>query len=100
MSFLLKVLGDPNDREVARHLRRVEEINVFEPEMEARSDEDFLSLTDAFRARIAEARAVDDPPVLDDNGELDAEATAEERERREELVDEILEEILPEAFAA
>ena len=27
MSFLTKILGDPNDREVARHLRRVEEIN-------------------------------------------------------------------------
>jgi preprotein translocase subunit SecA len=100
MSFLTKILGDPNDREVARHLRRVEEINAFEPEMEARSDADFLELTNAFRARITEARGEDDPTVQDDHGGIDEEATALERTRREEVVDEVLDEILPEAFAA
>jgi preprotein translocase subunit SecA len=100
MSFLTKILGDPNDREVARHLRRVEEINAFEPEMEARSDADFLALTDQFRARIAEARGDDDPTVKDDHGGVDDEATKQEIDRREALVDEVLDEILPEAFAA
>src|SRR5450759_2467916 len=100
MSFLVKILGDPNDREVARHLSRVEEINAFEPEMEARADGDFLTLTQEFRTRIAEARGEDDPIVKDDNGDVDPEATTQERERLEQVVDEILDEILPEAFAA
>jgi preprotein translocase subunit SecA len=100
MSFLVKILGDPNDREVARHLSRVEEINAFEPEMAARADGDFLRLTQEFRTRIAEARGEDDPIVKDDNGDVDPEATTQERERREQVVDEILDEILPEAFAA
>jgi len=49
MSFLLKVFGDPNDREVGRHLRRVEEINAVEAEMEAKSDAELLALTEEFR---------------------------------------------------
>jgi preprotein translocase subunit SecA len=108
MSFLVKLLGDPNDREVARHLRRVEEINALEPEMEARSDDELKGLTDELRARVLEARgeAVPGSAVAgsdDENGEqTDAEAAAE-RERavaeREAAVDAMLDEILPEAFA-
>ena len=100
MSFLTKILGDPNDREVSRHLSRVEEINAFEDEMRARSDEDFLELTRGFRARIEEARGEPGEPPLDEHGGLDLEAADAEKEAREKLVDEILDEILPEAFAA
>jgi len=56
VSFLVKILGDPNDREVARHLNRVEEINALEPEMEARSDDALRAFTDELRARVREAR--------------------------------------------
>ncbi|MHB8509984.1 MAG: preprotein translocase subunit SecA, partial [Candidatus Dormibacteria bacterium] len=83
MSFLLKVLGDPNDREVARHLRRVEEINDFEEAMSARSDDELRALSAGFKAGASEARAgfPDDPVAA------------------EKAVDEYLDSVLPEAFA-
>ncbi|MEA2682813.1 MAG: preprotein translocase subunit SecA [Chloroflexota bacterium] len=103
MSFLLKVFGDPNDREIGRHLRRVEEVNSFEPEMEAKSDADFLALTDAFRERIRlareEALAAAPEITLEDASER-AEAEAARLETAEKEVDRVLDEILPEAFAA
>ncbi|HXA43852.1 MAG TPA: preprotein translocase subunit SecA [Candidatus Solibacter sp.] len=96
MSFLLKVLGDPNDREVARHLNRVEEINALEPEMEARSDEQLRALTDELRERLSEARGAEVASSGDETIEqTDAEAAAE----REKAVDAVLDEVLPEAFA-
>src|SRR4030081_1180794 len=96
MSFLTKILGDPNDREVARHLRRVEEINELEPEMEARSDEELRALTDELRERVRQARGEAIAISADETIEqTDAEAAAE----REKAVDAMLHEILPEAFA-
>ncbi|MEA2645629.1 MAG: preprotein translocase subunit SecA [Chloroflexota bacterium] len=100
MSFLTKILGDPNDREVARHLRRVEEINDFADEMAKRSDADFLQLTRDFRARVEEARGEAGEIPLDEHGGVDLEALDAEKELREKVVDEVLDEILPEAFAA
>ncbi|GAC1575089.1 MAG: preprotein translocase subunit SecA [Candidatus Dormibacteria bacterium] len=103
MSFLLKVFGDPNDREVGRHLRRVEEVNAFEAEMEARPTDAFLALTEEFRAQVRAAReeALDNlpEPTLEDPTEQ-AEALAERLEAAEKAVDQVLEEILPRAFAA
>jgi preprotein translocase subunit SecA len=96
MSFLIKILGDPNDREVARHLNRVEEINALEPEMEARSDDELRAFTDELRARVHEARGEAVAISGDESIEqTDAEAAAE----REKAVDAVLDEILPEAFA-
>ncbi|MFN2463630.1 MAG: preprotein translocase subunit SecA [Candidatus Dormibacteria bacterium] len=103
MSFLLKVFGDPNEREVGRHLRRVEEINDCEAEMEARTDPEFLVLTEEFRARIREVRdealAALPEPTLEDATEQ-AEALAGRLETAEKAVDTVLDEILPRAFAA
>ena len=103
MSFLLKVFGDPNDREIGRHLRRVEEINDFEPEMEALSDADFLQLTDEFREQIRRAReealAAAPEVTLQDPTEA-AEAEAARKETSEKEVDRVIDEILPRAFAA
>ena len=103
MSFLLKVFGDPNDREVARHLRRVEEVNDFEAEMEERSDAAFLELTEEFREQIRAAReeALENlpEPALEDPTEQ-AEAQAARLEAAEKDVDRVLDEILPRAFAA
>ena len=96
MSFLTKILGDPNDREVARHLRRVEEINEFEPAMRAASDEQLRRLTDELRERVSQARGEAVAVSGDETVEqTDADAAAE----REKAVDAVLEEILPEAFA-
>src|SRR3984893_7825874 len=96
MSFLTKILGDPNDREVARHLRRVEEINEFEPAMKIKTDDELLEVTEELRERVRAARgegiAVSDDETIE---QTDAEAAAE----REKAVDAILDEILPEAFA-
>ncbi len=96
MSFLVKILGDPNDREVARHLNRVEEINALEPEMEARSDEALRAFTDELRARVREARG---EAVAASGDEKIEQTDAEAAEEREKAVDAVLDEILPEAFA-
>ncbi len=96
MSFLVKILGDPNDREVARHLNRVEEINALEPEMEARSDDALRAFTDELRARVREARG---EAVAASGDEKIEQTDAEAAEEREKAVDDVLDEILPEAFA-
>src|SRR5258708_22938931 len=96
MSFLRKVLGDPNNREVSRHLRRVEDVNAPEAEMEARTDADLLAVTERLRRRIAEARA----DALAAREAADAEPTVEELSAAEKAVDQVLDEVLPEAFAA
>jgi preprotein translocase subunit SecA len=96
MSFLVKILGDPNDREVARHLNRVEEINALEPEMEARSDEELRALTDELRARVREARG---EAVAARGDEKIEQTDAEAAEEREKAIDAVLDEVVPEAFA-
>ena len=96
MSFLVKILGDPNDREVARHLNRVEEINALEPEMKARSDDALRAFTDELRARVREARG---EAVAASGDEKIEQTDAEAAEEREKAVDDVLDEILPEAFA-
>src|SRR5947209_17016516 len=49
----LRSLIDGNEREVARLRRRVEGINVLEPEFEKLSDEQLRAKTDEFRKRVA-----------------------------------------------
>ena len=53
MSFLTKILGDPNEREVKRLRPTVDRINALEPEYEKLSDAELRAKTDAFRARLA-----------------------------------------------
>ncbi|MGE3599807.1 MAG: preprotein translocase subunit SecA, partial [Dehalococcoidia bacterium] len=74
MSFLSKILGDPNERELKRLRPIVDQINALEPEIEVLSDDDLRAKTAEFRARLDEA------------GEWEAQKP-------------ILDEILPEAFA-
>jgi preprotein translocase subunit SecA len=74
MSFLKRVLGDPNERELKRIQPIVDEINGLEDEMEALSDDDMRARTAEFRAQFDEC---------EDDEERDA----------------VLEGILPEAFA-
>src|SRR5215203_600961 len=67
MSFLSKILGDPNEREIKRARPLVEQINALEPEIAALSDDDLRAKTESFRARLAEAGAWEEQkPILDE----------------------------------
>ena len=110
-TLLTKLVGDPNEKEVARLRPIVETVNALEPQMEQRSAEEMRSLTASFRARIAEEtagtrerlaatraerlRAFD----IHERNRLDAETEGLEKELSDHEAH-ILEEILPEAFAA
>ncbi len=74
MSFLNKLFGDPNTKIIKSLQPIIDQINAFEPAMQARSDADFKVLTADFKARLA-------------NKDWEEQAK-------------IIEEILPEAFAA
>jgi preprotein translocase subunit SecA len=75
MSFLSKLLGDPNEKEVKRIRPTIERINALEPEYEHLADAELRAKTDAFRALLVEHE-----------DDLDAQKR-------------ILDDILPEAFA-
>src|SRR5690349_5545558 len=60
MSVLTKVLGDPNAREVKRHLERVLHINQFEPLLQDLSDEELKAKTAEFRQRLANGETLED----------------------------------------
>jgi preprotein translocase subunit SecA len=60
MSVLTKVLGDPNAREVKRHLERVAEITELEPLIEKLSPEELKAKTAEFRERLANGEQLDD----------------------------------------
>jgi preprotein translocase subunit SecA len=60
MSVLTKVLGDPNAREVKRHLERVAEINELEPLIEKLAPEELKAKTAEFRERLANGEQLDD----------------------------------------
>src|ERR1700682_3026386 len=60
MSVLTKVLGDPNAREVKRHLERVAEITELEPLIEKLDPAELKAKTVEFRERLANGEALDD----------------------------------------
>jgi preprotein translocase subunit SecA len=60
MSVLTKVLGDPNAREVKRHLERVAEITELEPLIEKLTPEELKTKTAEFRERLANGEQLDD----------------------------------------
>jgi len=60
MSVLTKVLGDPNAREVKRHLERIAEINQLEPLLEKLDPEELKAKTAEFRQRLEQGEALDD----------------------------------------
>ena len=60
MSVLTKVLGDPNAREVKRHLECVADVNELEPLMEKLSDDELKAKTAEFRQRLEQGEGVDD----------------------------------------
>jgi preprotein translocase subunit SecA len=60
MSFLTRVLGDPNERELKRIQPLVARINDLEDEMRAYSDEELAGLTAEFRQEIENGAELDD----------------------------------------
>src|SRR2546423_11129178 len=60
MSVLTKVLGDPNAREVKRHLERVADISELEPLIEKLSDDELRAKTAELRQRLENGEALDD----------------------------------------
>ena len=60
MSVLTKVLGDPNAREVKRHLERVADINQLEPLIQQLTDEELTAKTQELRERLRQGETLDD----------------------------------------
>src|SRR5438128_2296499 len=60
MSVLTKVLGDPNAREVKRHLERVADISELEPLIEKLTDDELRAKTAELRERLENGEALDD----------------------------------------
>src|SRR5439155_1111709 len=59
-TLLAKVVGTQNERELKRLRPLVGEINVLEPEIAARSDEQLRAKTAEFRQRLANGETLDD----------------------------------------
>ena len=60
MSVLTKVLGDPNAREVKRHLEWVADVNELEPLLEKLTADELKARTAEFRQRLAQGEGLDD----------------------------------------
>src|SRR2546429_132474 len=60
MSVLTKVLGDPNAREVKRHLEWVADANELEPLMEKLTADELKAKTAELRQRLAQGEGLDD----------------------------------------
>ena len=60
MSILTKVLGDPNAKEVKRHLAVAAQITELEPLIQALSDGELEAKTAEFRRRLEAGEALDD----------------------------------------
>ena len=93
-TFLGKVFGTKNEREIKRLRPRVERINSLEPEMQKLSDEQLRAKTDEFRKKI-QARLSQIPEEAD----ADLDRQKELDNERLEATNEVLDEILEEAFA-
>ena len=60
MSFLTKMFGSKNERELKKLQPTVERINALEPAMQALSDEDLRVQTGRFRERVERGEALED----------------------------------------
>lgn len=60
LGLVKKLFGDFNEKEIKRMLRKVEEINRLEPQMESLADEQLRSKTDEFKARLAKGETLND----------------------------------------
>ena len=60
LGFLKRLLGDINDKEIARYREMVEKINALEPEMQNLTDSKLTGYTNAFKERLAAGETLDD----------------------------------------
>ncbi len=81
LSFLFKLLGDPNEKKIKNILGIIDHINALEPQFEAMSDEELKAKTDEFREILAKR------------------PTSPDFKTDKKLEKEALDKILPEAFA-
>ena len=80
LDFLLKILGDPNERKVKGIMGVVDHINALEPEFEKMTDAELRAKTTEFKEILSNRKTSDD--FLQDRA----------------LEKEALDKILPEAF--
>src|SRR5258706_5415389 len=110
LSFIKKIVGSKNDREIKRIRPYVEEINEFEDEFKGLTDDQLRAKTEQFKKRIVEATETLQKELAEANAEV-ASADAERREEVKTQSDEldkllreaenqVLQELLPETFAA
>ncbi|PIV90360.1 preprotein translocase subunit SecA [Candidatus Gracilibacteria bacterium CG17_big_fil_post_rev_8_21_14_2_50_48_13] len=113
IGFLQKVLGDPNEKEIARLQPIVDRINAREEELQALSEEEMLAKFPAFREQIAahvakqktyveelEAKMYDDAAVLDPFLKKELKGKHEDAlTKLDAMYQDILTEMLPEVFA-
>ena len=81
IKFLLKLLGDPNDRKIKAVMPIIDHINALEKEISALSDEDLKAKTNEFKEYLAKRK------------------TSKDKKVDYKLEQEALDDILPEAFA-
>ncbi|MFZ5354310.1 MAG: preprotein translocase subunit SecA [Bacillota bacterium] len=60
MSIFEKIFGNPNDKEVKRLMKTVDEIEALEPEMKKLSDEELQNKTVEFKERLKNGETLDD----------------------------------------
>lgn len=60
LGILKKLLGDPNEKEINKLQKIVEEVNTLEPTIEELSDEKLQNKTCEFKDRLAEGETLDD----------------------------------------
>ena len=110
LSWIKKVVGTKNEREIKRLRPLVELVNALEPEYQQLTDDELRAKTEQFKNRLQESTAV----LRKELGEAEAgfaSVDAEQREEHQERVAELdkqlrqvetdfLNELLPEAFAA
>ena len=81
LSFLLKLLGDPNEKKVKSIMGIIDQINALEPQFEKLTDEELRAKTDEFKEILSKR------------------PTSKDFKTDRKLEKEALDKILPEAFA-
>lgn len=59
-SFIKKLFGDDNEKEIKRMSRYVEQINTFEPDLQRMSDGSLAAKTGEFKRRLEQGESIDD----------------------------------------
>jgi len=60
LGLLKKIIGDTNERDIKKYMKRVEKINALEPAMQALSDEQLRQKTEEFKQRYANGETLND----------------------------------------